>query len=69
MNGIREDLLQVRMKLDEVGNVVTETKSDVKHLNINLVEIDKRLTRVEEKVETAFHRIDELRASKADKEV
>lgn len=69
LNVIREDILQVRMKLDEVGSVVTETKGDVKGLSANLNEIDKRLTRVETNLETAFFRIDELREGKADKEV
>lgn len=68
LNVIREDILQVRMKLDEVGSVVTETKGDVKGLSANLNEIDKRLTRVETNLETAFLRIDELREGKADKE-
>ena len=68
LNVIREDILQVRMKLDEVGTVVTETKGDVKGLTVNLNEIDKRLTRVETNLETAFVRIDELRDNKQDKE-
>lgn len=68
LNVIREDILQVRMKLDEVGTVVTETKGDVKGLTVNINEIDKRLTRVETNLETAFVRIDELKENKQDKE-
>lgn len=67
LNGIREDVIAVRMKLEEVNSTVTETKTDVKNLTTNLSEIDKRLTRVEENLKTAFIRIDELKKGKADK--
>jgi septal ring factor EnvC (AmiA/AmiB activator) len=68
LSDIREDIVGVRMKIEEVGNIVKETKDDVKGLSANLSDIDKRLTRVEENLKTAFKRIDELKESKADKE-
>jgi septal ring factor EnvC (AmiA/AmiB activator) len=68
LSDIREDIVAVRMKIEEVGNIVKETKDDVKGLSTNLSDIDKRLTRVEENLKTAFKRIDELKESKADKE-
>lgn len=65
---IREDLLGVRLKLEEVSSTVNETRTDIKVLNSSFAELDKRMAVVERDVKTAFDRIDELRRTKADKE-
>ena len=55
-------------KKEGVNTNVKEIKSEIKNLSVNLQEIDKRLTTVEANLKTAFMRIDELKAGKADKE-
>ena len=60
-------LTEVRVSLDEVRKTVTETRQDVKNLSTNIIDIDRRLTRAEEQLATAFIRIDELRETKVDK--
>lgn len=61
LNDIRTDNIEMKAILKGVNETVTETKSDVKNLTNNLAEIDKRLTKVEENLKTAFRRIDELK--------
>ena len=65
---IREEVMKVRVTLEGVNTNVKEIKSEIKNLSVNLQEIDKRLTTVEANLKTAFMRIDELKAGKADKE-
>ena len=38
-----------------------ETRTDIKSLNKDIVELDKRMSVIERDVKTAFMRIDELR--------
>lgn len=59
--GIKESLLKANIKLDQVCATTTETRTDIKALNKDIVEIDKRIAIVERDVKTAFMRIDELR--------
>lgn len=59
--GIREGLIKANIKLDQVCAVTNETRTDIKALNKDIVELDKRISVVERDVETAFMRIDELR--------
>lgn len=60
-DGIKESLLKANLKLDQVCATTTETRTDIKALNKDIVEIDKRIAIVERDVKTAFQRIDELR--------
>lgn len=60
-DGIKESLLKANIKLDQVCATTTETRTDIKALNKDIVEIDKRIAIVERDVKTAFMRIDELR--------
>lgn len=60
--GIREGLIKANIKLDQVCAVTNETRTDIKSLNKDLIEIDKRVSVIERDVQTAFMRIDELRA-------
>ena len=57
----REVLLKANMKLDQLCAISTETRADIKALNQSLIDMDKRLSSVEDGLKTAFHRIDELR--------
>lgn len=59
--GIREGLIKANIKLDQVCAVTNETRTDIKALNKDIVELDKRISVVERDVQTAFMRIDELR--------
>ncbi len=60
-DGIKESLLKANMKLDQVCSTTTETRSDIKSLNKDIVMIDRRLTIVERDMKTAFNSIDELK--------
>lgn len=61
--GIREALIKANIKLDQVCAVTNETRTDIKALNKDIVELDKRISVVERDIQTAFMRIDELRDS------
>lgn len=65
--GIREGLIKANIKLDQVCAVTNETRTDIKALNKDIVELDKRISVIERDVQTAFMRIDELREQKEDK--
>ena len=65
--GIKESLLKANIKLDQVCATTTETRTDIKALNKDIIEMDKRISVIERDVQTAFMRIDELRESKEDK--
>ena len=58
---LRESLLKANIKLDQVCAVTNETRTDIKALNKDIVELDKRMSMIERDVKTAFQRIDELR--------
>ena len=61
--GIREALIKANIKLDQLCAVTNETRTDIKSLNKDIVELDKRISVVERDIQTAFMRIDELRES------
>ena len=61
--GIREGLIKANIKLDQLCAVTNETRTDIKSLNKDIVELDKRISVVERDIQTAFLRIDELRDS------
>ena len=61
LEALKESLLTANIKLDQVCQVTTETRSDTKALNNSMAEMDKRLSVVENDLKTAFMRIDELR--------
>lgn len=60
-DGIRESLLKVNMKLDQVCSTTNETRSDIKAMNTKVTELDKELEVVKRDLHTAFARIDELK--------
>lgn len=61
MNGIKESLLKVNMKLDQVCSTTNETRTDIKSLNKDMKDIDVRLVIVERDLKNAFHQIDEMK--------
>ena len=61
MNGIKESLLKVNMKLDQVCSTTNETRTDIKSLNKDMQNLDVRLVVVERDMKTAFHQIEELK--------
>ncbi len=63
IHGIKEGLLKANMKLDQVCATTNETRTDIKALNNDLQRLDKRVCLVENKLETAFKQIDELKES------
>lgn len=58
---IKEGLLKANLKLDQVCAVQNEIRNDVKNLDSQLREMDRRVTVVERDLKTAFTKIDELR--------
>lgn len=60
-DGIKESLLKANMKLDQVCATTNETRSDIKSLNKDIGDIDRRVTIVERDLKTAFNAIDELK--------
>ena len=58
---IKEGLLKANLKLDQVCAVQNEIRNDVKNLDSQLRDMDRRVTVVERDLKTAFTKIDELR--------
>ena len=58
---LKESMLKANIKLDQVCNTMNEMRNDVKTLNLAMVEMDKRLSVVENDLKIAFQRIDELK--------
>lgn len=48
-------LLKANMKLDSICSTTNETRCDIKALNRDLIEIDKRVTLLEQKLEDMQH--------------
>jgi len=63
-SAIKESIYKIDLTLQQVNNTVNETRLDIKNLNKDLRDIDKRVTVLERDVKTAFSRIDEMNAKK-----
>mgnify|MGYP007104054434 CR=1 FL=1 len=61
--GIREDLLMLKLKIEEISSSVNDTRATVKDMSTSVGEIDKRLIITENSLKTAFFRIDEMRSA------
>lgn len=61
LEGIKESILKANMKLDQVCATTNETRSDIKSLNKDLTEIDRRVSIMERDLKTAFNQIDDLK--------
>ena len=64
---LREGIFKANMKLDQVCATTNETRSDIKAMDQKLIEHGEKIAVLTRDLETAFHRIDELRESKEDK--
>lgn len=60
-DGIRDGLFKANMKLDSVCATTSETRTDIKALNRDLVEIEKRVVILEQDMKTAFCEIKEIK--------
>lgn len=61
MDAIKESLLKVDLKLDQVGATTTETRTDIKSLNKDLQGLGTRVSVLESDMKSAFRQIDELK--------
>lgn len=61
LNGIKESLIKANVKLDTVCNTTTETRADIKSMNKDLVNIDRRVTSLETNIAQVFKELDELK--------
>ena len=61
IDGIKESLLKVNMKLDQVCATTNETRSDIKAMNENLNTVEKRVSVLENDIKSIWVRIDELK--------
>lgn len=64
MQSIKESLIKVNMKLDQVCTTTVETRSDIKAMNEYINSVEKRVSVLEENVKAAWIRIDELKERK-----
>lgn len=61
IGNINQSLIKVNMKLDAACQNISELRLDIKALNTNIQEIDRRVTILERDMQTAYIRIDELK--------
>jgi len=61
---IETGLIKANMKLDQVCSTTNETRTDIKSLNRDITNLDKRLVAVERDLKTAFSLINEIRGDK-----
>lgn len=62
IDDIKESLLKANMKLDQVCATTNETRSDIKSMNEYLNAVEKRVSIIENTIDTIWVRIDELKA-------
>lgn len=62
MHGIKESLLTVDLKLDQVWSTTSETRNDMKSLNKDIQNLSIRVSILESDLKTAFDLINELKA-------
>lgn len=65
MQSIKESLIKVNMKLDQLCTTTTETRTDIKAMNEYINTVEKRVAVLEENVKAVWVRIDELKARKS----
>ncbi len=59
--GLKERLIKVDTKLDQVGRDTAETRADIKSLSKDIANMDRRVSLLERELQTAFIQIDELK--------
>lgn len=62
LNDINQSLLKVNMKLDQVCTTTQEIRTDIKTIQNRQLEHTEQITVLQERLNTAFIRIDELRS-------
>lgn len=62
INGIKESLLKANLKLDQVCATTIETRSDIKAMSEYLNAVEKRVSVLENTMQTVWVRFDELKA-------
>lgn len=62
-DGIKDGLFKANMKLDQVCQTTNETRSDIKSLNRDLVEVEKRVVALERDNKTLFNEVGEIKDS------
>ena len=63
LNDINQSLLKVNMKLDQVCTTTSEIRTDIKTMQTKQIEHTEQIAVLNGRVDTAFMRIDELRAA------
>lgn len=60
-DAIKEGVLKANMKLDAVCATTNETRSDIKSMTKDLINIDRRVTGLETNMKQVFKELDELK--------
>lgn len=61
LEDIRTSIIKANMKLDNVCAVTSDIKTDIKSMNNQLRDQDRRITMLERDMKTAFSKLDEMR--------
>ena len=61
LNEINQSLLKVNLKLDQVCTTTSDIKADIKSMQTKQIEHTEQIAKMEQNINTAFIRIDELR--------
>lgn len=59
-DGIKESLLKVNMKLDQVCTTTQETRTDIKSMQNQFIDIDKRVVVLERDLKTLWNKVDDI---------
>lgn len=59
--GIKESLLKLNLKLDQVCTTTNETRSDIKSLNKDMSDLEKRIIILERDMKTAFTILEDIK--------
>lgn len=60
-DGIKDGLFKANMKLDQVCSTTNETRADIKSLNRDLIEVEKRVVALERDSKTLFNEVGEIK--------
>lgn len=60
-DGIKESLLKVNMKLDQVCTTTQETRTDIKSMQNQFTEMDKRVVILERDLKTLWNKFDTIK--------
>ncbi len=59
-DGIKESLLKVNMKLDQVCTTTQETRTDIKAMQTQVTDMDKRVVILERDVKTLWNKVADI---------